>query len=165
MITVTEQIVEMTINGTKVSMKVSPRESLADALRDRQRLTGIHLGCEQGVCGACTVLIDDLPMRSCLTLALSCEGAEVVTVEGLQGDDADRLRESFSTEGALQCGFCTSGMLMTGYDLVRRRERMGKTDVAEALAGNVCRCTGYNGLVKAIVAANEGGIAAETDNT
>lgn len=158
----TELVVTLTINGEPTQVSVAPRTSLADMLRESLALTGTHLGCEQGVCGACTVLVDELPVRSCLTLAASCEGSEVVTVEGLHGADADRLRAHFSTEGALQCGFCTAGMLMTGYDVVRRRQPQDETSIRATLAGNICRCTGYQGLVRAITAANDDGIAAET---
>lgn len=158
----TDIMITLTINGESTRVSVAPRTSLADMLRDDLALTGTHLGCEQGVCGACTVLVDELPVRACLTLAMSCDGSEVVTVEGLQGADAERLRTHFSTEGALQCGFCTSGMLMTGFDVVRRREPQDEASVRSALSGNICRCTGYQGLVRAITAANDDGITAET---
>lgn len=153
--------VTMTVNGNTRRVSCPARTSLADALREELELTGTHLGCEQGVCGACTVLLDDLPVRACLTLAASCEGSEVVTVEGLAGSDMDRLREHFSTEGGLQCGFCTAGMLITGYDLVRRRTPMDREAVCEALAGNICRCTGYNGIVRAIGKTIDDGLEAE----
>lgn len=158
----TELAITLTVNGAVTQVSVTPRTSLADMLRDVLTLTGTHLGCEQGVCGACTVLVDELPVRSCLTLAASCEGAEVITVEGLQGEDVDRLRAHFSAEGALQCGFCTAGMLMTGYEVVRRRQHQDDTSIRTELAGNICRCTGYQGLVRAISAANDDGLAAET---
>ncbi|MDP9458720.1 MAG: (2Fe-2S)-binding protein [Actinomycetota bacterium] len=154
--------VRMKVNGTDRAVDLPARTSLADALRDQLGLTGTRLGCEQGVCGACTVLVDDLPARACLVLAASCEGSEVVTVEGLEGPDADRLRSAFSREGGLQCGFCTAGMLVTGMDLVRRREELSREALCEALAGNICRCTGYNGIVCAIQDAISEGIAAET---
>ncbi|KRE38969.1 (2Fe-2S)-binding protein [Janibacter sp. Soil728] len=153
--------VKVNVNGTPRTIEVESRTSLADLLRDRVRLTGTHLGCEQGVCGSCTVLMDGLPVRSCLTLAASCDGAEVVTVEGLDDADAHRLRQHFSTEGALQCGFCTSGMLVTGYELVRRRTEMDRDQVACALAGNICRCTGYNGIIRAVQKANDDGMAVD----
>lgn len=159
----TDVVIALTVNGSPVQLNVPARTSLADALREQLRLTGTHLGCEQGVCGACTVLVDDLPVRACLMLAASCAGAEVLTVEGLVGPDADRLREHFSAEGALQCGFCTAGMLITSYDLVRRRCDLDRASVCDALAGNICRCTGYNGLARAVLKANEDGLAAEQD--
>ncbi len=160
-----EVTVRMKINGTARAVDVSARTNLADALRDRLYLTGTRLGCEQGVCGACTVLVDDLPVRACLVLAAACEGSEVVTVEGLHGPDADRLRAAFSRQGGLQCGFCTAGMLVTGLDLVRRREEFSREELCEALAGNICRCTGYNGIVCAVQDAVREGIAAEMADT
>lgn len=153
--------IRLTVNGRAVEAAVAARTSLADLLRDHLGLTGTHLGCEQGVCGACTVLLDELPIRACLTLAAACDGCEVVTVEGLRGDDADRLRACFSREGALQCGFCTSGMLLSAFDLVRRREELSRADVCVAMSGNICRCTGYNGIVRAVQRAIGEGITAE----
>ncbi|MFD2472664.1 (2Fe-2S)-binding protein [Amycolatopsis silviterrae] len=160
-----ELTVELTVNGRKRSATVPARTTLADLLRDRFHLTGTHLGCEQGVCGACTVLVDELPMRSCLVLAASCQDVEVVTVEGLEGPDADRVRAAFSREGALQCGFCTSGMVLTAYDLARRRELFTRDEVCVALAGNICRCTGYNGIVRAVQSATAEGIEADEPTT
>ncbi|MYW92116.1 (2Fe-2S)-binding protein [Amycolatopsis rubida] len=160
-----EVTIELTVNGRKKFATVPARTTLADLLRDRFHLTGTHLGCEQGVCGACTVLVDELPMRSCLVLAASCQGTEVVTVEGLDGPDADRVRAAFSHEGALQCGFCTPGMLLAAHDLVRRREALTRDEVCVALAGNICRCTGYNGIVRAVQSATAEGIEAEGSAT
>lgn len=154
-------VVELVVNGRERSVGVSTRESLADMLRERLGLTGTHLGCEQGVCGACTVLLDELPVRACLTLAVSCEGCEVVTVEGLHGPDVDRLRGHFRAEGGLQCGFCTPGMLVSAYDVVRRRETPTRDEICAAMSGNVCRCTGYNGIVRAIQLANDEALAAD----
>ncbi|MBL1097340.1 (2Fe-2S)-binding protein [Streptomyces coffeae] len=141
------------VNGTEHTVTVPARTSLADLLRDRLGLTGTHLGCEEGVCGACTVLVDELPLRGCLALAATCDGAEVVTGEGLAGADADRLRAAFSREGALQCGFCTPGMLITAYDLVRRHAAGSPEDIRTALSGNLCRCTGYQAIVRAVASA------------
>ncbi|MEU8828136.1 (2Fe-2S)-binding protein [Streptomyces sp. NPDC048636] len=138
------------VNGAEHTVTVPARTSLADLLRDHLGLTGTHLGCEDGVCGACTVLVDELPVRGCLALAATCDGAEVVTVEGLAGADADRLRAAFSREGALQCGFCTPGMLITAYDLVRRHAVGSPAEIRAALSGNLCRCTGYQAIVRAI---------------
>ncbi|QKV96467.1 (2Fe-2S)-binding protein [Streptomyces sp. NA02950] len=150
------------VNGTEHTVTVPARTSLADLLRDRLGLTGTHLGCEEGVCGACTVLVDELPVRGCLALAATCDGAEVTTVEGLTGADADRLRAAFSREGALQCGFCTPGMLITAYDLVRRHAAGSAEDIRAALSGNLCRCTGYQAIVRAVAsAAAEAEAAAE----
>src|SRR5699024_6315093 len=142
--------------------KVPARSTLAELIRDHLRLSGTNLGCEQGVCGACTVLVDELPMRACLVLAASCQGTEVVTVEGLDGPDADRLRAAFSREGALQCGFCTPGMLISAYDLVRRREEITREQACVSMAGNICRCTGYNGIIRAVCSATAEGIQHES---
>ena len=131
------------------------RSSLADALRERLHLTGTHLGCEHGVCGACTVLVDGDPVRSCITLAAACDGREVVTVEGLAGPVADAVRAAFSAEHGLQCGFCTPGMLVTAVDVVTRRPEATTDDIRLELGGNICRCTGYVNIVKAIQYAAE----------
>jgi aerobic carbon-monoxide dehydrogenase small subunit len=154
--------VQLTVNGRRLEVTVPSRTTLADLLRDHLHLTGTHLGCEQGVCGACTVRVDDLPMRSCLTLAASCQDAEVVTIEGLSDADADRVRAAFSQEGALQCGFCTPGMVIAAHDLVRRRECLSRDQICTGMSGNVCRCTGYNGIVRAVHRATESGIDNET---
>jgi carbon-monoxide dehydrogenase small subunit len=149
----------VTVNGAARTMTLPARTSLADALRDTLGLTGTRLGCEHGVCGACTVLLDGRPVRSCLTLAATCDGHEVRTVEGLSGRTAEALRGSFSAEHGLQCGFCTAGMLVTAYDVVERRRGLASgaeltaEDVRGELAGNLCRCTGYIGIVRAIVRA------------
>lgn len=156
-----EITVRMAVNGRPHTVRTAGRTTLADLLRDQLDLTGLHLGCEQGVCGACTVLVDGLPMRACLTLAGACEGSDVVTVEGLEGPDAERLRTAFSRHGALQCGFCTPGMLLSGHHLVCARQPLTREEVSVAMSGNICRCTGYNGIVGAVAEALEGGIAAE----
>lgn len=153
-----EITVRLTINGRSQAVTVPARTTLADLLRDHLHLTGTHLGCEQGVCGACTVLVDELPVRACLTLAASCQDAEVVTIEGLQGPDAERVRAAFSREGALQCGFCTPGMVIAAHDLVRRRDLLTREQVCIAMSGNICRCTGYNGIVRAVQSATVEGI-------
>ena len=143
--------VDFTVNGERVQALVEPRTHLADFLRDQQRLTGTHLGCEHGVCGACTVLIDGQPVRSCITYAVQCEGSEVRTVEGFE-DDAlmKELRAAFSREYALQCGFCTPGMLIAARDLVQRLPGADERRIREEMSGNLCRCTGYVGIVRAI---------------
>jgi carbon-monoxide dehydrogenase small subunit len=148
--------VALTVNGTSHDLVVEPRRVLADVLRDDLRLTGTHLGCEHGVCGTCTVLVDGEPVRSCLVLAVQCRGAEVRTVEGLaDGDRLDPLQEAFSTEHALQCGFCTPGFLMLlrgalddDPTVVDDHERLDAL-----LASNLCRCTGYEGIRRAAVRA------------
>src|SRR5690606_7066941 len=118
--------------------------------RDHLDLTGTHLGCEHGVCGACTVLVDGRPVRSCITLAVSVEGSSVTTVEGLEGDVVDALRDAFSSEHGLQCGFCTPGMLITSTDIVARCPGASEAQIRAELAGNICRCTGYVGIVRAV---------------
>ena len=145
-----EPVVRLTVNGTEQWLRPPGRLSLADALRERLHLTGTHLGCEHGVCGACTVLLDGIPVRSCITLAAACDGREVVTVEGLDGPVADAVRESFSAEHGLQCGFCTPGMLVTAVDVVTRLPGATPDDIRLELGGNICRCTGYVNIVRAI---------------
>lgn len=142
----------MQVNGEAVEIMVEPRQTLADVLRDTLRLTGTHLGCEMGVCGACLVLLDGRPVHGCLTLAVQAQGAEVTTVEGLDasGEIAD-LQAAFHARNALQCGYCTPGMLMTAQALLKRDAAPGREDIREALSGNFCRCTGYEAIVDAIV--------------
>jgi aerobic carbon-monoxide dehydrogenase small subunit len=148
--------VSFVVNGRPWSGSPQPRLSLADFLREVLNLTGTHLGCEHGVCGACTVLIDGQPQRACLSLAVGMDGREVTTVEGLEGPLIDALRAAFSERHALQCGFCTPGMLITATDMIRRGACTDEHRVRQELAGNLCRCTGYQGLVAAIQAvANE----------
>jgi carbon-monoxide dehydrogenase small subunit len=143
--------VSLTINGRTVNAEVEPRTHLADFIRDTQNLTGTHLGCEHGVCGACTVLVDGVPVRSCITFAVTCSGASVTTIEGLDNDDVGaELRAAFSREHALQCGYCTPGMLMSGRDLVLRAQTPDEHGIRVAMSGNLCRCTGYVGIVRAI---------------
>ncbi len=134
-----------------VTADVAPRIHLADFLREDRLLTGTHLGCEHGVCGACTLLIDGAPARSCIAFAVTCEGADVRTIEGLADDPVMvRLRAAFTTEHALQCGYCTPGMLVTARDIVQRLPDADEARVRLELAGNLCRCTGYAGIVRAI---------------
>lgn len=141
----------LTVNGTPADVLVPPRMQLAEILRDRLNLTATHLACEQGVCGACTVMMDGKPVRSCLTFATDCEGRHVETLEGWHGDELmDRLRAAFTRNHALQCGFCTPGMLATARDLVERLPDADETRIRNELSGNLCRCTGYVGIVAAI---------------
>ncbi len=143
--------VNLTVNGAAVTADVEPRLQLADFLREHLLLTGTHIGCEHGVCGACTVLLDGAPARSCIAYTAACEGAEVGTIEGLENDPAvQRLRAAFSAEHALQCGYCTPGMLMTARDIVLRLPDADASRIRLELAGNLCRCTGYGGIVRAI---------------
>jgi aerobic carbon-monoxide dehydrogenase small subunit len=141
----------LSVNNESVEALAEPRTHLADFLRDQLRLTGTHLGCEHGVCGACTVLIDGQPARACIAYAVQCEGAEVRTIEGFE-DDAlmNELRVAFSREHALQCGFCTPGMLIAARDLVLRLPGADERRIREEMSGNLCRCTGYLGIVRAI---------------
>src|SRR5215468_2286417 len=141
----------LTVNGATVSADVEPRQSLADFLRESRLLTGTHIGCEHGICGACTLLLDGEPIRSCITYAVDCEGREVRSIEGLDDDPvAAALRATFTTEHALQCGYCTPGMLVTARDIVLRLPDADEDRIRLELAGNLCRCTGYNGIVRAI---------------
>jgi aerobic carbon-monoxide dehydrogenase small subunit len=143
--------ISLTINSDVVEADVEPRTSLADFLRDSRGLTGTHLGCEHGVCGACTVSVDGNPARSCILYAVQMDGRIVVTIEGFD-DDATMsdLRSEFSKQHALQCGFCTPGMLITARDIVTRLGNPGEARVREELSGNLCRCTGYAGIVQAV---------------
>src|SRR3984893_19068400 len=144
-------MISLTVNTRKVSAAVEPRTHLADFLRDGLNLTGTHLGCEHGVCGACTLLLDDVPARSCITYAVACGGARVTTIEGLDDDEiATELRAAFKREHALQCGYCTPGMLISARDLVLRLPVSNERSVRVGLSGNLCRCTGYVGIVRAV---------------
>jgi len=146
-------VIELTINNRAIRGDVAPRTHLGDFLRDNQNLTGTHLGCEHGVCGACTVLIDGEPVRSCITFAVACDHQKVRTIEGFDDDELmKRLRRSFSDHHALQCGYCTPGMLITARDIVRRFPDADEARVRLELSGNLCRCTGYVGIVNAIKA-------------
>ena len=141
----------LTVNGRPVTAEVEPRTHLADFVRQHLLLTGTHTGCEHGVCGACTILLDGAPARACIALAVSCGGASVQTIEGLEHDPVlQRLRLAFSAEHALQCGYCTPGMLVTARDIVLRLPGADDDAIRLELAGNLCRCTGYNGIVRAV---------------
>lgn len=144
--------ISIQVNGRSFRREAEPRMHLGDFLRDELRLTGTHLGCEHGVCGACTVLVDGQPTRSCITFAVACEGREVTTIEGYDDDAVMRLlRPAFTRHHALQCGFCTPGMLTTARDIVLRLPEADEARVRLELAGNLCRCTGYQGIVDAIL--------------
>jgi carbon-monoxide dehydrogenase small subunit len=151
MITVT-----VDLNGSKVTHAIEPRENLADFLRERCGLTATHIGCEHGACGACTVVVDGQATRSCIMLAAMCDGRSVQTLEGLRADPVmELLRRHFHQSHALQCGFCTPGMLVTARDILQRHRRPDENTVRHELSGQICRCTGYAGIVQAIVAAGE----------
>ena len=152
----TELDVALTVNGDAHRHAVEPRKTLADFLREDCQLTGTHLGCEHGVCGACTVLVDGEPVRSCLTLAVACDQRAIETIEGFAGDRLIAvLRRTFHQRHALQCGFCTPAMLITARDLISRRRAGSEREIREGLAGNICRCTGYTNIVTAITEAAE----------
>jgi len=143
--------ITLTVNGRAVTAAVEPRTHLADFLREGRNLTGTHIGCEHGVCGACTVLIDGAPARSCISFAVACDGASITTVEGLDDDPIGKeLRTAFAREHALQCGYCTPGMLISARDLVMRLDNPSEKDIRVAMSGNLCRCTGYVGIIRAI---------------
>ncbi len=149
----------ITINGQSVTRQIEPRQHLIDFLREDLGLTGSHVGCEHGVCGACTVLVDGQPARSCLMLAVQADGASITTVEGLSsGAGADQLhpiQEAFWDAHGLQCGFCTSGMLITTLALLADNPRPSDAEIRIGLSGNLCRCTGYQNIVKAVRLAAE----------
>jgi carbon-monoxide dehydrogenase small subunit len=141
----------LTVNGVALSRLVEPRTSLVDFLRYELELTGTHVGCEHGVCGACTVRVDGAIARGCLMLAVQADGARVETIEGVAGTgEVFDLQQAFAEENALQCGFCTPGVLLTAQDLLLRRPDAGSEEIREALSGNYCRCTGYHAMVEAI---------------
>ncbi|WP_029117876.1 (2Fe-2S)-binding protein [Mycobacterium sp. URHB0044] len=148
---------EFSVNGERHGIDVEPRRTLADALREDLGLTGTHVGCEHGVCGACTVLVDGDPVRACLMLAVQADGSSVTTVEGMAADDGTLhpLQEAFCDHHGLQCGFCTPGMLMSALDLLHRDPSPDRECIRKQLSGNICRCTGYVGIVDAVAAAAE----------
>ena len=146
--------VRFTVNREPRTVRVEPRRSLADALREDCGLTGTHLGCEHGVCGACTVLVNDRPVRSCLMFAVQAEGAQVRTVEGLaRGDTLHPLQQAFWDHHGLQCGFCTPGFLMLAVAILERDPGIAEAELREALSANLCRCTGYQNILKSVLAA------------
>ena len=147
-----ERPVRMTVNGDVVDMAVEPRLTLADFLRDHCRLTGTHLGCEHGVCGACTVLVDGAAVRSCLVFAVQAEGAEVTTIEGIAAADGELspVQAAFRDCHGLQCGFCTPGFVVSVTAFLRDTPEPSDEEILGALSGNLCRCTGYQGIVKAV---------------
>ena len=148
-----EQSISLTVNGTEQNAKAEPRMSLADFLRERLGLTGTHIGCEHGVCGACTVICDGMAVRSCLMFAVQAEKKEIKTIEGLaDGDTMHPLQTLFSEQRALQCGFCTPGMLMTAVDLVDNNPSITPPEIKAGMSAVLCRCTGYEGILKAVEA-------------
>ncbi len=146
--------VSLEVNGQACALEVEPRMTLADCLRQKLRLTGTHLGCEHGVCGACTVIVNGAAVRSCLMLGVQADGASVVTVEGLSREEAlTPLQAAFRKHHALQCGFCTPGMITTAHALLSEEPDADETRIREVLSGNLCRCTGYIPIIEAVLEA------------
>ena len=151
---VTSMAVSLEINGEQVELEVPTRRLLVHFIRDDLGLTGTHVGCDTGNCGACTVHLDGEPVKSCMLLAVQAEGAKITTVEGLGSeDDLHPVQEAFWEHHGLQCGYCTPGMIMAGADLIAHNPDPSEAEVREALAGNLCRCTGYHNIVKAVLSA------------
>jgi aerobic-type carbon monoxide dehydrogenase small subunit (CoxS/CutS family) len=146
-------VVELSVNGEEVVREVEPRQLLSDFLREEVGLTGLHVGCEHGVCGACTVTLDGLTVRSCLLFAVQAAGSEIGTVEGVGGDALHPVQIALSEHYGLQCGFCTPGIIMTAVELLQRDPEPSEAAIRHALVGNLCRCTGYEGIVRAIESA------------
>ena len=154
--------IRLTVNGTEHELAVEPRRTLADVLRHDLALTGTHVGCEHGVCGACTVLVDGLPARSCLMFGVQADGRSVETVEGLGTIDAlGPLQQAFTDHHGLQCGFCTPGFLMLVTAFLRETPSPSDDEIREVVASNLCRCTGYAGILRAVRAAADAGAEAE----
>jgi carbon-monoxide dehydrogenase small subunit len=146
--------IKITINGTYYAVTVEPRRTLVDVIRDDCGLTGTHIGCEHGVCGACTILLDGEPMRSCLMFAVQAHGRSIRTVEGLQqGERLHPMQEAFIRHHGLQCGFCTPGFLMLAVGVLEKRPDLSDEELIDILASNLCRCTGYENIIKAVRAA------------
>jgi len=151
---VTSRTIRLSVNGTTHTVTVEPRRTLADVLREDLSLTGTHVGCEHGVCGACTVLWDGAPVRSCLLFAIQLDGAALTTVEGLaDGEQLHPIQEAFWATHGLQCGFCTPGILLTAKALLDENPSPDEAEIREAIGGNLCRCTGYHFIVEAIATA------------
>ncbi|HEX4411417.1 MAG TPA: (2Fe-2S)-binding protein [Xanthobacteraceae bacterium] len=146
--------ITLNINGTDYTATVEPRRTLVDVIRDDCGQTGTHIGCEHGVCGACTVLIDDEPMRSCLMFAVQADGRRIRTVEGLaEGEKLHPMQEAFMQHHALQCGFCTPGFLMLAIGVLEKKPNLSDEEIVDVLSSNLCRCTGYENIIKAVRAA------------
>ncbi|HWM81268.1 MAG TPA: (2Fe-2S)-binding protein [Pseudolabrys sp.] len=145
-------VIELKVNGRTLSEFAEPRMLLSDFLRHNLGFTGVHVGCEHGVCGACTVLLDDQPVRSCLMFAVQARHHEITTIEGLAtGNEMHAVQDAFRKHHGLQCGFCTPGMVLTAVDLIRRMPDQDECSVREGMSGNLCRCTGYEGIVRAVL--------------
>jgi aerobic carbon-monoxide dehydrogenase small subunit len=156
---VRSQIIEIGVNGEWHELTVKPRNTLVEVLREKLGLTGTKDGCEQGVCGACTVMLEGRPVLACVTLAVECHGKEIRTVEGLaRGETLSAIQQAFLDQGAVQCGFCTSGMLMSATALLEKNSKPSLVEIKKALEGNLCRCTGYNSIVAAVQQASGQGV-------
>jgi carbon-monoxide dehydrogenase small subunit len=154
----TPKLITMKVNGREERLEVAPNRTLLNVLRDELELTGAKPGCEAGECGACTVLINNRPVNSCMVLAVELDGADILTIEGLGGPDGlDELQQSFIDNFALQCGYCTPGMILMGRALLAQNPQPSEAEVKEFISGNLCRCTGYENIVKAIMAVAAGG--------
>jgi len=154
------RVIAFEVNGEQHEVTVKPRHTLIEVLREGIGLTGSKDGCEQGVCGACTVLLEGRPVLACITLAVECEGKAIRTVEGLaKGETLSAIQEAFLDQGAVQCGFCTSGVLMSATALLEKNPKPSLPEIKKALEGNLCRCTGYNAIVAAVRQASEQGVA------
>ncbi len=152
-----KQLIALSINGRVYEVPVEPRDLLADVIRKKVGLTGTKKGCEQGDCGACTVLVDGKAVLSCLTLAITCQGKDITTIEGLAAQDGQLhpIQQSFVEHGAVQCGFCTSGMILSSKALLDNNPNPSAEEIKLAISGNLCRCTGYKKIVEAIQVASE----------
>lgn len=151
-----KQIIELSVNGESSEFAVEPQETLLEVLRDRMGLTGTKEGCGTGECGSCTVLIGGKPILSCLTLAVECHKRDIVTIEGIgDGNDLSPVQQAFVDCGAIQCGFCTSGMVLSSEVLLKENPNPQEKDIYKALEGNLCRCTGYNKIIEAVHKASE----------
>ena len=158
--------IRLTVNGTKHELAVESRRTLADVLRHDLRYTGTHLGCEHGICGACTVLVDGMPARSCLMFGVQADGRSVETVEGLGSpDDLNPLQRAFTDHHGLQCGFCTPGFLMLVTAFLRENPAPTDEEIREVISSNLCRCTGYQGILRAVRAAADSGAASDSGTT
>lgn len=151
-----KQTIELTINGETHDLLIAPNVTLLEAIRDHVGLLGTKAGCEMGTCGACTVLLEEKPILSCITLAVECNGKEITTIEGVSdGVTLSNLQEAFVRKGGLQCGFCSPGMILSGTALLKKNPQPKVDEVKKALEGNLCRCTGYNGIIDAVLNAAE----------
>lgn len=152
--TTSKQVVSLNVNGGSYDVLIEARKTLADVLRDDLDLTGVKLGCEHGVCGACTVLVDGRAIRACLMFAVQAQNSEIVTVEGLDSEgELDHIQQAFADNHGLQCGYCTPGMLMTAHAFLAENPQPTREQICEGMNGNLCRCTGYQNIVKSTAAA------------